>query len=110
MRNVFRQPLTLWPPATNDGYGGAKFTPPQNVKGRWEERQEQFLDNNQQMRLSKAIVFLPDSTEGVAIGGYLYNGTTNALDPTALSDAFEILQVLRTPDLRNVRMELRVIL
>jgi hypothetical protein len=109
--NPYRQDLTYWAPGANDGYGGISLGEPTSLKGRWEDRQDEYLDADRQLQLSRALVFLPQSAiEEVQVGGYLYNGSSDEEDPTVLVGAYIIRQVLITPDLRNVRNELRVML
>lgn len=91
--------------------GGLGFGTPVELHSRWEDRQELFLDKHNTEQLSKAIVFLPMSArDTIEVGGYMYNGVSVVANPTNLSGAFEIRQKLVTPDIRNVRSELRVIL
>lgn len=92
--------------------GGLGFGSPVSLLARWEDRQEEFLDAHQQTQLSKAVVFMLASLykDTIEVTGYMYNGTSVVANPTNLNGAFEIRQKLVTPDIRNVRSELRVIL
>ncbi len=105
----FFQTITYWSPGTPDGYGGLTYGAPVSLTGRWEERQEQFLDKTQTMQLSQAIVFLPNGTS-IEEGGYLYLGTSIDTDPTTVVGAFMIKRILITPDLRSLTNEVRAVL
>lgn len=102
--------ITYWAPGVPDGYGGVTYGAPLALKGRWEDKQEEYLNAKLEEELSNAIVFFPSSVNIQNDGGYLYNGASVATDPTKVANAFRIAQVLKTPDLRNVKMELRVVL
>ena len=109
--NPYREDITYWPPGTTDGFGGRVASEPVMLKGRWEDRQEQFLDADQRIQLSNAIVFFPFSVcETIEVDGYMFPGASDETDPTELSGAFLVRQKLVTPDLRRVRNELRVVL
>lgn len=113
--NPFRQAVKYWPPGpAGDGYGGQSFGGGQNIFGRWEDVQEQFMDAKDELALSKAHVFFPAGPNDIPIlvGGYLYLGvpTDEGSDPTVIQGAFVIRQVAITPSIRLVRNEMKAIL
>jgi hypothetical protein len=106
--NPYHMSVTYWDAGVSDGYGGVMFGAPKVWKGRWEDRQEQYLNPQMEEKLSAAVVFLPSNCTP-KIGGFLLNGASKETDPSK-AGAYEIKQVLSIPDLRNVKMELRVVL
>ena len=102
----YRQKATYWGSPVPDGYGGHSFTKSE-IYCRWEERVEEFTDQVGEMHISKAVVFV---LEDLDIGGYLYLGTSAQSDPSGQDGAFEIKQLRKIPDLRNVVSERRVYL
>ena len=76
-----KQDVTHWPVTGTDGYGGFTFGTPVLLKGRWEEKQELFINQDAEEALSQVICYLnTDITPGdfVALGDL-----TAELDPTA---------------------------
>lgn len=111
MSNWLKQKATYWSFLKEDGYGGRTFNAPMTVDCRWEEVQEQFLNRNGEVDLSKAIIYLsPVDGNTYKIGDYLLLGTSADLVPTNVAKTFQVRQVMRTPNLRLVKTEIRVIL
>ena len=96
-RNL-RQTITYWAPSTPDGYGGYSYGSPQWLIGRWEDRIEDFIDQNGRELTSRAVVYLDRDVE---MGGYLFLGKSSATNPQTLSDAREIRDFRKIPSLRN---------
>ncbi len=93
------QPITVWT-ATKNGYGGLTFGPPVALEGRWQDKIEQFRTASGDEKVSKSVVYL---SVDVAIGDYLFEGTSEAVDPSILTGASEVQQLAKTPDLRTLR-------
>jgi hypothetical protein len=80
------------------------------LDARWEDRNDQFVDQSGKIAVSKAVIFFPTGTE-VVLGGYLAQGdNSEESSPADVTGAFEIRGLARTPDLRRVRDEIRAIL
>ena len=97
-RNL-RENVTHWPVTGSDGYGGFTFGTPALLKGRWEDRNELFTNDDLEDEVSKAIVYL---NSDVAAGDYIGQGDQTAeTDPTAsTADAHRIRQYGKVTDLR----------
>lgn len=107
MMNIrFPQIATYWA-ATPDGFGGNTFGEPTEIKCRWEDSVEETIDNNGNKIISRSKVFLASD---VAVGGYLYLGSSEGADPTLISDTFPIRRFDKTPDIRNASYLRRAIL
>lgn len=109
MPNPFRDVATFWTVTGDDGFGGLTFGAPVQVSVRWEDIQEDFLNPQGEIQLSKAVVYCPRGT-AVKVKDYVLQGTSVETDPTTVQDAELVRQVLKSPDLRAVKMEVRVIL
>jgi hypothetical protein len=104
-RNL-KQDVTIWASAPGD-YGSETYGAPSVVKGRWEERAENFIDPHGQQQVSRAVVFL---AADVGPGDYIYLGTSVSADPTLEAGAYKVRQFSKIPDLRNLQSERRAYL
>lgn len=103
-----KEDVTHWPVTGTDGFGGFTYGTPILLKGRWEEKATLFLTNDNEERVSSAIVYL---SEGVEAGDYLGYGDSEAVaDPTTLTSAHRIMQRFRTTDLRALTQLWKVFL
>lgn len=96
----FRQDVTHWPVTGTDGFGGFAFAEPILLRGRWEEKSEVFINQDNESVLSKAIVYVnSDVTNGdfVALGDFATE-EVRVLDPTEVS-AFRIRNYGKITDL-----------
>lgn len=93
--------ITYWPPsdAGGDGYGKVTLGSPTALRGRWEDKIEQVLNARGEEVVSKTRIFLKTPVE---IGGYMVKGTSIITDPRTLADARPIINVTKSPDLRNL--------
>lgn len=99
-RNL-KQTLTYWAPTgVSDAFGKVTYASPVPLSCRWEDRIELFRDKRGQEFQSKAKVFL---AVAIDLDGYLFKGTSAAADPTAVAGAYEVRQLLTTPDLRALK-------
>ena len=77
-RNLL-QTLTYWGTPVSNGRGGFTYDAPVNIDGRWEDRQELFIDGNKRDVRSQAVAFVD---QDVDVDGYLALGdwTDSAYD------------------------------
>ena len=94
---VLPQTATYWGAPVPTGFGGTTFDVPKTLPVRWEEKGEEFIDDDGQERLSRAVVFLEDD---VQVGGYLLLGTSIVVDPTTVDGAEPIQRFSKMPDIR----------
>lgn len=105
MSASYNQTVTYWAPTGgDDGFGKKTLAAPIAISARWEDRQEQFLDAKGMQSVSKAHVRVKDS-QSIQIDGFLYLGSSVATDPRTVDGAFQIMQLTRVPDLRNLEAE-----
>jgi hypothetical protein len=95
-RNM-HQTATYWAPGGNDGFGGQTFAAPVALACRWQDVAEMFRDPQGREVVSEAIVY---TAERVAVGGYLFLGSSGEPSPPALG-AKEVRQLDVSPNLRN---------
>jgi len=92
----YRQTLTYWGAPVTDGYGGWTFATPVEIQGRWEDKQELFINAKGEQALSRARVFVD---QAVVNGGYLYSGTSSATNPQLVDGAHRIEGFKGTPSM-----------
>jgi hypothetical protein len=95
----YTQEVTYWGSPVSDGLGGKTFASPVALKARWENKQEQFHMLTGELTVSNAVVYLQ---QAVALGGYLYLGTSVAASPFDVEGAWPIRGYVEIPDLRVV--------
>jgi len=94
-----REKATYWAPGPVDGYGKQTLLAPVEIDCRWENRHEQFIDVNNQERVSKAVVYT--DREAVLAGMMFFGELTSApADPLASSDCWEVQMVSRIPNIK----------
>lgn len=104
----FPHTATYWGNPTPDGSGGSSFDTPVTLSVRWEERIEETVDENGEVFVSSARVYL-DGTD-VDLGGYLYLGTSVVADPTDVEGAYRIRNYSKIPTLKDISAERKAIL
>ena len=99
MNIVYPHVATYWGAPVPTGFGGHSFAAPVAVSVRWEEKMEEFTDEQGSTKLSRAVVFAPIDLE---VGGYLLLGTSATADPTAVNGSLPIQRYAKIPDIRAV--------
>ena len=111
-----RQNAIYWPPATPDDFGrpahGALVELIQvpnggaNLRVRWEDVVDEFMDANGEKSLSRARVYVPQLPDGseVAVGGWLWLGDRAGLTDEAVPrnnpGAYEVRRFDKMPTIR----------
>lgn len=93
------QTATYWAPGVTDVYGKRSYSAPVQLQCRWEDRHEMIMDKVGQEAIAKSRVFFAEDLE---LDGYLFLGCDYSDDPTAVVGAYEIRQIARVPNLRNL--------
>ena len=99
--------ITYWAPGAPDGFGGFSFGAPSTVKARWEDRTENFVDDQGQEKISHARVYVDTD---LSVDGYLFEGISSSTDPRTVDGAIEVKDFRRIPNLRHTEFERRVLL
>lgn len=93
------QEATYWPPGQSDGQGGIELLAPILINCRWQWDSVLYRDAERREQTSNAVVYADRPLE---IKGWLVLGDyTASADPQEVDDAFEIMQIYRTPNLDN---------
>ena len=103
-QDLMLQAATYWGPVVNDGFGTGTYPAPVAIKCRWQDTVKKFIDAAGAERISQAVVY---PNQVVAIGGWLYEGTSAEADPSTLTGAIQIKNVRTTPDMHNVLTEVK---
>lgn len=90
--------ITYWTTGTKDKWGDETFSAPTSIKGRWENRVEQFIDFRGETVVSNAIVYLDSEVE---LDGWLYLGTSASTTPKSVSGAYSIRRLDRLGGFRE---------
>ena len=74
---------TYWPPSSTDAYGQPSMGQPVEIKCRWETRNSQFIDENGDRALARAVVYtsIDVQPKGILIPARL--STVDQADPKA---------------------------
>lgn len=100
-RLSLNQVATYWSPTGNtDRYGKPLLNAPIQIECRWEDRRSQVIGKMGTEIVSKSRVFCEREIDE---DGYLELGTVGAADPRGRDNAWEVQQVSKTPDLRNLQ-------
>lgn len=98
-RNM-RDVITYWATTgVRDTYGKPTYDAPVQIMGRWEDMQQLILSKHGKEYVSKSRVLV---IETLTKDGYLYLGTSEAVDPTTVANAWEIQALGRLNDLRSM--------
>ena len=104
--SVMVQPAVYWSPPVADGYGGYNFANIEELKVRWEGKNEIITTADGRQVTSTMEVLVPKK---LTLGGYLWFGELATLtsversDPKSIVDARPILQIMQFPPLINHR-------
>lgn len=99
-RNLI-QDATLWVTTGSNGYGGYDFNTPQAIKVRWLTKRKLFINFGGEEETSNSEVYC---AVDMAVGDYLYLGTSTETDPTSISGAFQVKAFEKIPSLRNLEI------
>lgn len=96
---MLKQVATYWPPlGTSDAFGQPQYGTAVQIGVRWEDATEQFLDDEGDIQMSKALVYV---SQDVEVRGVLLllpiASVTNLTDPKKNPLAWEIRRYERLP-------------
>lgn len=102
VKRLLKQYAVYWAPAPPDDTGEQGYTPPVEIRCRWEDKFELIQEPNGKQWMTKAVV-LTDRTVS-ANGGWLwkgrYNRLTDTADPRKNTDAGRIERYEEIPDIK----------
>lgn len=105
LKKMLKQKAVYFAPTgTHTNQGKPKYATPIDIKCRWEDIQEQFVDIRGAISLSNSWVYVD---RDLKTGGVLWLGTvatlTSQSDPFANVGAFEIRKFMKTPTLKATK-------
>lgn len=107
-----KQTIVYWSSPVSDGYGGYTFNTPIEIKGRWEDYQQVFIDSLGVQSVSKAVIYID---RDVDIEGYLYLGDLDDIassdegNPKNVSGAYMIRSFNKIPNIKGSDFERKVL-
>ncbi len=105
LSRILRQRCAYWKPADDefDKFGRPVAVLPREVRCRWEDTNEQFIDSTGTTRTSSAKVLVAEDLE---VGGFLKLGSVHSVGPGSPQEegALEIRSFQRMPDARAKRL------
>ena len=98
---MLKQKAVYWAPSGLDEFGQPTWGSPVEISVRWEDKHEQFMDDDGERQLSRALVFVSQDVEvkGVLLLSVL-DGSVIQDDPKANQDAWEIRKYDRLPNFK----------
>jgi hypothetical protein len=102
IRRARKQYAVYWEKIGDDKNGTPIYAAPVEIRCRWDDMQEEYLDSKGRMNVSSAIVMVD---RVVTLGGVLWRGRLAAIEtaevPKDNPGAYEIRKYNETPNLRN---------
>ena len=96
--NTYKQGVTWWKKSGRDSFGASTYDIPVCFKGRWEKKQEIFIDSVGEETRSDSVVWTPCN---VFIGDFIHLGASTNLDPKKVFGSREIRKVKRKSGWKN---------
>lgn len=104
IKKMRKQFAIYWERTGNSRTGSALFAEPVQIRCRWDDKQEEFVDTSGATRASKAVVY-PDRT--MRAGDMLKLGELDSLtpdDPKGDADAMAVQSFERIPNLKATKI------
>lgn len=93
---------TLWDNPVSDGRGWFTFDEPVLINCRWEDKQQEYTDDNGQIKMSSSMV---NVGQDILSGCYLalgdYTEDSNYLDPADINEAKKVVSFEKIPDIKG---------
>lgn len=96
LAGMMLQTATYWARATKNEFAEFSYQAPVQIACRWQDQGTQFRNEQGELQLSKATIY---STDQVALGGYVFEGTSAASDPRTVTGAHEVKAVVSSRSL-----------
>lgn len=94
----FPHTVTFWAVSVN-GNGDYTYSSPVITRGRWEDRQDLFINEALQEVLSKAVVYTEDPIE---LAGYIAKGDFTGIEtPANIPGAYQVRATSQIPSLNG---------
>lgn len=111
IKTMRRQRCVYWGPGGEDDQGKRIYAAPIELECRWEDKEEEFLDWQGNLQMSRALVYVDRDLERLGIlwlppdnvkipPGRALSQLTSRTLPFSNTDAFEIRRFEKLPELR----------
>jgi hypothetical protein len=107
MRRMKRQDAVLWLFLREDHFGAKIYADPVQIKVRWEDKTEEFLDRSGNTTISRAQVFvenrIPERSvlwRGKMSEAVIVDGEDGSPNPFVNEGAYEVRQFAEQPDMK----------
>lgn len=103
-----KQKVVFWGSPTPNGFGGHTFAAPVEINGRWEDRNDLYVDSAGKQQVSMSVVYVDTD---LVLNGYLYLGELTEIgsgdedNPEGFAEAFRINAYKKTPNLKATAFE-----
>lgn len=107
LKTMLKQKAVYWPLLSNDSggvrfdaFGQPQYASPIEIECRWEDGNEEYLDDKGQRFISRAVVYVDRDLEvgGLLMLGEMYSGMES--NPKANQDVWEVKRFNKLPTLR----------
>jgi hypothetical protein len=79
--------IVYWGTPVADGLGGRTFDDPVEIRVRWEDSQNEFVDVAGRQAISSAVLY---PNQDLSLGGYVYLGRLADLSPAEKTNPFAL--------------------
>lgn len=100
IKKMRKQTAVYWARTTSDHYGRFSYQPPVEVKCRWDDTIQEFVNATGEKQASRAVAYVDTI---MVPGDRIKRGvleTDTPLDPLSIDDAFEIRRFDQIPNFR----------
>jgi len=94
---MLRQKAVYWAPGSVNAFGEIQLGIPTEVKCRWEDKHDEFIDSQGETVVSNAVVFVDSN---LAVGGYLWLGNIGVAPLDPKKDAYLIRKFEKLPNFK----------
>jgi hypothetical protein len=98
------QTIVYWAFSGRDGYGGASFSTPVEIQGRWEDKQKLFTDSTGQRLESSKLAYVD---QDISPNDWMFLGNLSDIassidetNPKNVTESYEVKAVTKVPTLK----------
>lgn len=95
INRAHKQTIVYWALSARDGFGGATFSAPVEITGRWEEKSKMFTNSAGNQLISSSILYL---NQDVSENDWVFLG-----ELTDIADAIDETNPKNVPDAQQIR-------
>lgn len=108
-KRTLKQTALYWGNPTPDGFGGYTFDTPIEIKCRWENQQELFINVDGEEQHSEAVVYVD---RALGVEGFLmlgdFNDLSSSLSETPYDSSLDAYQIKAKKGIKNLKINITV--